>query len=182
MDQGIVVIRLMPQTLPTPATKEIVVNAASGVVWTSRTLRKVGRNGVNESTPGEIGNDIGIFETSYPFMIGTFVTAPPYDFNLSHKVGNKQQSTSPHLVRQTQKMDAVIDRKFPNNLYLASIFSKAIGDKLSNGSIPDLYMQCSMNVTEYTVQTHTPKFVDMGLSNINALDEGSVLSNTATII
>ena len=39
-----------------------------------------------------------------------------------------------------------------------------------------------MNLTEDTVQTHTPQFVDLGLSTINALDEGSGISTPATRI
>ena len=39
-----------------------------------------------------------------------------------------------------------------------------------------------MNLTEYPVQTQTPKFVDLGLLTINALDEGSSISTPATKI
>ena len=39
-----------------------------------------------------------------------------------------------------------------------------------------------MNLTEDPVQTQTPQFVDLGISAINALDEGSGLSPPATRI
>ena len=39
----------------------------------------------------------------------------------------------PGLGRNTQKLDAVVDGKFPDDLYSASIFSKLIGNKLSDG-------------------------------------------------
>ena len=39
-----------------------------------------------------------------------------------------------------------------------------------------------MNPVEYPVQTQTPQFVDLGLVNINALDEGSGFSTHDTII
>ena len=38
----------------------------------------------------------------------------------------------------TQNLDAVVDENFPNDLDSASIFSKVIGHKLSNGSSDDL--------------------------------------------
>ena len=43
-------------------------------------------------------------------------------------------------------------------------------------------MRCRMNLTEYTVQILTPQFVNLGLSNIDALDKVSGLSNPATRI
>ena len=79
-------------------------------------------------------------------------------------------------------MDAVVDRKFPDDLDYASILSKVIGNKLSNGSISDLYSRSRMNFTADNIQTQTPKFVDLGLSTINILDESSGLSTPATRI
>ena len=79
-------------------------------------------------------------------------------------------------------MDAVVNGKLPNGLDSASIFSKVVGHKLSDGSIDDLYLRYRMNFVGDVIQTQTPQFMDLGLSTINALDESSVLSTPATRI
>ena len=68
-------IKLTPQMILVTATKKIVANAASGGAWTYMTHQKVIMTGVSGSTPGDIGNDIGIVETSSPFLIVVIVTA-----------------------------------------------------------------------------------------------------------
>ena len=79
-------------------------------------------------------------------------------------------------------MDAVVDEKFSHDWDSTSIFSKVIGDKLSDGSIWDLYTHYGKNVSADTVQNQTPKFVDLGFSTIISLDEVSGISTTATRI
>ena len=179
---GIAVIRLTPMTLLRPATKGIVMDAASGGAWTSRTPRKVSRTDVYGSTPGGMNNSISIVENSSPDLIIIIGTDPPCGLNLSQEVGDIRQSNSPGLVRQSQKLDAAIDGKFSNNCYATSIFSNIIGDKLSDGSSRDLYTRCKMNLTTDPVKTKTPQFVDFGLATINALYEGSGISTPTTII
>ena len=167
---GIAAIRLMTQKILTFGMKEIVADLASGGMWKPRTMRLVSRNGVDRSTPGNIGNYIGIFETSSPYLIGIIVTVPPCSLNLSQEVGNIRKSTSPELVRKYHKLDAAADRKFSDNRNVTSIFSKIIGDKISNSSSQDIYMHCRMNITANPVQISTPQFVDLGILTINALD------------
>ena len=116
IDQGIAEIILTPQTLLTPATKEIVADVSSGGAWINRNPRQLIRTGVDGSTPGDIGNNIGIVELSPPIMIGIIGTTPPYGINLIQEVSDKWQYNSPGLVRQSQELDAVVDGKFPNNL------------------------------------------------------------------
>ena len=146
--QGVVTNILDPQTFLTPATKEVVADAALSGVWIHRTPRQVSRRVVDGITPGDICNAIEIVETSSPVLIGIIGTYPLCGLNLSQKVGNKRQYVSPGLVRQYQKFDSIVDRKLSNDRDLASIFSKVIGDKLSDGSIWDLYMRCRMNISE----------------------------------
>ena len=86
IDQGIVVIKLTPQMILTPATKEIVADAASGGAWTSRNTWRVSRTDVNRITPGNIGNAIGIIETPSPVIIGIIGTFPPCGLNLIQEV------------------------------------------------------------------------------------------------
>ena len=61
-----------------------------------------------------------------------------------------------------------------------SIFSKVICDKICDGSIQDIYTRHRINLEAYPIQTQTPQFFDLGLSTINALDEGIGLSTPAT--
>ena len=157
-------------------TKEVGTDTASGGVWNHRTSRQVSSTGVTRSTPVSIGNSIGIAENYSLVLIGIIETAPHCDLNLSQEVGNKWQSTSPGLVRKSKKLDAVVDRKLPNNPDSASIFSKVIGDKLSDGSSRDLYTRCRMNLTSDPIQTKTPQFINLGISTIDALDKGSGIS------
>ena len=111
-------------------------------------------------------------------IVGTYPTCGP---RVSQHVGNKWQSTSPGMVRQYQKLDAAVDENLPDHLYLTSIFSKLIDDKLSDGSSGDLYTRCRMKFAAGTVQNQTPKFMDLGFMTINALDVKSGLSTPATI-
>ena len=177
---GIAAIILTTQTLLTPATKEIISDTAVVSTCMSRTVWQVSRTGVDRSTPGDSGNVIGIVETSSPDLIGIIGTASTCGINLSQEVGNIRKSTSPDLVRQCLKLDATVDRKFSNNPDSTSIFSKLIGDKLSDGSSQGLYTRCRMNLMAYRIQILTPQFVDLGLSTIDELNKGSGLSTPAT--
>ena len=58
--QSIALIILAPQTLLTPAMKEVVVDAASGSAWVNRTPQKVIWTGVGRSTPGNIHNSVSV--------------------------------------------------------------------------------------------------------------------------
>ena len=86
------------------------------------------------------------------------------------------------MVRQTKKVDAVVDKKLPGYLDSAIIFSKLIIHKLSNSSSSDLYTLCRMNFAADPVQTQALQFSYMGFSTINALDERSGISTPDTRI
>ena len=79
-------------------------------------------------------------------MIGIFYTYPPCDLNGILQVTNKWKPTSSALGGNTQNLDAVVDRKFPDDLYSTSIFSSP---DLSRSGEKD-----SQNVTAYTF-SHT---------------------------
>ena len=85
-------------------------------------------------TPSYTCNDIGILEPSSPVLIEIVGTAPYFSLSVSQEVGDKRQSTSPGLVTQSQKLDAVIHVKLSDYHDLASIFIKVIIDKLSYSS------------------------------------------------
>ena len=86
------------------------------------------------------------------------------------------------MVGHTQKLDAVVDGKFPDDMYSASIFIKVTSHKISNGSSGDLYTRCRMNLGADPVQTQILKFIDLGFLIINALDEIIGLSTPNSII
>ena len=132
--------------------------------------------------PRKFFHAIIIFEPPSPVLIGIFANYPPCGLNASQKVANKRKSTSPELVRHTQKLDAVVDGKLPDDLDSASIFSKVIGHILSDGSSGNLYSHCRTNFAAGPVQTQRPKLMDLGSLTINELDESSGLSNPATRI
>ena len=165
-----------------PATKEVITDAELGGAWVNMTPWQVSQTGVDRSTPGNICHAVIFVEPPCPVLIGIVATSPPCVINASYQVANKRQSNSLGLVRQTQKLDAVVDRKFPDHLYSASIFSKIIGPKLSNGSSGALYTYFRVEFTADSIQTQTPQYMDLGFSTIISLDEISDLSTPDAII
>ena len=95
------------------------------------------------------------------------------------QVGKKRQPTSLEKVSNNQKLDTAVDRKFHNDQYSASFFSKIISRELSQGSINDLYLCCRKNFSSNVVQTKAPQFVDLGLLDVNTSNELGVLSTPA---
>ena len=178
----IAMIIIVPQTLLTPETKEFVVDTELGGKWINRNPWQVSRKGVNRSTPGEIRNAVSVGNAPSPVMIGIVGTSLSCGFNKSLQVVNKWNGSSSGLVGQTQKLDAVVDRKLPNDLDSASIFSKVIGHKLSNDFSVELSLRCRINFAVGTIQTQAPKFTNLGFSAINTLDESSAISTLATRI
>ena len=120
------------------ATTEVVVDAAFGGAWVNRTPIQVSRTGVNKNTPGSIRNVVSVKNAPSPVLIVIVATSPPCVLDVSLQVPNKRQSTSPTLDGNTQKLDAVIDRKLPDDLDSALVFSKVIGQKLSDSSSGDI--------------------------------------------
>ena len=113
--QGVGPIIFAPQMLLTPATKEVIADTASGGELVNRTPWQVIRMGVNGITPGNIHNDIGIIEPSSPVLIGIVETSSSCGLNVSQEVGNKRQYNSPGLVRQSPKLDSVVDGRLSND-------------------------------------------------------------------
>ena len=103
------------QTLLTPATKEVVADAARGSAWVHRNPRHVIQVVRNGSTPGDTGLVVRSKPDPSPVLIGSTAILPDCGISGSLKFGNKQQSTSPDEVRNAQKLDTVIDRKLPDD-------------------------------------------------------------------
>ena len=155
---------------------------ASGGAWVNSTPRKVSRTGVDRSTLGDVCNDVIVESAPSPVLIEIFSTSPPCGLSGSLHVAKKQHSTSPGLCRNTQKLDAVVDINFPNNLNYVSIFNKLIGYKLSDGSSGDLYSFCRINFANDPVQNQAPHFKDMVLPAINIVNESGFLGTPDTSI
>ena len=144
---------VVPQTLLTPVTKEVLADMASGSAWINRIPHKLSWTGVKGSTTGDICNDVSVKHALSLVLIEIVTNYPTCGLNKSLKVSNKRHSSSPGLVGQTPKLDAVVDGKFPNDLNYASILSKVTGYKLSDGSSGDLYTRCRINFTGDSIQT-----------------------------
>ena len=110
-DQRIAPMLVAPKMLLTPAMKTAIVDAALVSAWVNRTPRLVIRMGVDGRTPGNIGHAVSIKHAPSPDLIGIFGTYPPCGLNRILHVANKRQSSSLALVRNTQKLDAVVDGK-----------------------------------------------------------------------
>ena len=170
------------QTLSTTETKEVVADAASGGVWVKRSPLQVSRTGFDGITPGNVCNAGSVEHIPTPFIFVSVTTSPPCGLSGSLQVAKKYQYTSPGLGGNTQKLDAIVDGNLPNDMDYAPIFSKVISHKLSDGSRNDLYLRFRMNPVNDHVQTQSPHFMDMGLLDINTLNESGVLSTPATSI
>ena len=160
-----------------------MADAALGGGWINRNLQQVSNMGVDGGTPGKFFNAVRIIEPYAPVLIKIVGTYPPCGLNVSQEVGNKRQSTFPGLVRQSQKLYAVVNIKLPDDFDSTSIFSKAISHRFHDGSSGDLYTHNSMNFAADPVQIQTPQFMDLSFLIFNALDEVSGLSTpTITIL
>ena len=100
------------------------------------TLWKVNRTGVDGSTPGDICNTASVKHAPSPVLFGIVSTSPPCGLNGSLKVINKRKRNSSDFGGKTQKLDAVVEKKIPTNVH----FIKLIGQKLSDGSINEIYL------------------------------------------
>ena len=162
IDQRIALIVVAPQTLLTLATKEVVADAALGGVCVNRTMWQVIRTGVDRNTPGDIFNAVSIKHSPYPVPIGILATSPPCGLRGILQVAKKWISKSPGFGGNTQKLDAVVDRRLSDDMDSASIVIKIIVHKLSDDSSDDLYLRCRMKFTDDIVQTQAPQFMDVG--------------------
>ena len=165
-----------------PATKEIVAEAVLVDGWLNRTPWQVIRMGVYGSTPYEICNAVSVKNALSPFLIEIFATLPTCGLDTSLEIANKLHSSYPGLVGKNQNLVAVVDRKLPNDMDYAYIFSIVIGQNTSKGFSRDLYTRCRMNFADDPVQTQTPQFMNLGYSTINTSNERSALSTPATRI
>ena len=132
-----------------------------GGVWVKRTQRQVIRMGVDRSTLGNVRNAVSVENAPSPFLIGIVATYPPCVLKASLRFANKWKSTFADLVGNTQKLDAIVDRKLLDDMDSASIFSKLIGYKLSNGYRGVIYLSCRMKFMADVVQTQTPQLMDL---------------------
>ena len=170
------------KALLAPATKKVVTDALCGGAWVNQTPRQLSRTGVDRSTLCDVCNTVSVKNTPSLVMIGSVNNSPPCGFSRSLQVAKKRKSTSPGLVENTHKLDAVVYRSLSNDLDSESIFSKVIDHKLYNGSSNDLYSHCRMNFVNDPVQTQAPHFMYMRLPAISTLNESGVLGTPDTRI
>ena len=96
----------------------------------------------------------------------------------SLQVFNKEQTTISEKNEDTQKLHTYIDRKSPDDQDYVSIFSRVICHELSHDSRSDLYSRCWMDF----VRTEATHFVELGIPDVNTLDEVNILGTPATRI
>ena len=182
IDTRIAMIVGVSHTISTPATKEVLADAARGSARVNQTLRHVRQTGRDGSTPCDTCMSISSKPDPSPVLIGSYNISPDCSISGSFQVGKKQQSNSPDKVRNAQKMDTAVDRKLPDDQYYASVFSKEIVRELYHVSSNYLYLFCRMNFLSSFFQTKAPHFVDLGILAINKSNELGVLGNTTTRI
>ena len=175
---SIAIIGGASQNLLTPATKEVVADAACGSVWVNRTLRHVSRTERDGSTPGGTGMVVRSKPDPSPVMIGIPTISPACVLSGRFQVRKKRQSTTPEKVINAQKLDTSVDIKLPGDQDYVSVFSKVIGREISHSSSDDLYLRCRMKFSSNFFQIEAPQFLDLWIPAINASNELGVLGNT----
>ena len=155
------------------------MDAARSSARVNQTPRRVIRTGRDGSTPGNTCIDVSSPRDNSPVMIGGTTVSPSCRLIGSLQVGNKWQSATPDKIRNTQKFDTFVDRKLPDDQDYASIFSKVTVRELSHGSIADLYLRLRMDFASNFVQTKAPHFVDLGLLDVNTLNEFGIQGTPA---
>ena len=60
-------------------------------------------------------------------------------------------------------------------IWLCLLFTDLLSDKLFNSYIQDLHIRCCMKLMADPVNIPVPKFVDLGLSTIDALNKGTII-------
>ena len=75
--------------LSTPATKEVVADAACGDACVNRNLGQVIQTGANRSTPGSTGMAVRSKPVPYTFLIGSPTIYPACGISESLRVGKK---------------------------------------------------------------------------------------------
>ena len=169
--------------------KEIFVDATSGNVWTSKTPRKISRTGVDVSIP--LSTHSGISKCPIPYSsdsagtrgdktrISIEATAPPCGHNVIPEIDDIRQSATPYS-RKSNKLETFIDQKFTNIIAAPPIFTEVLCEKLSNSYSRYLYVRCRMKLVADPVNIPAPQLMDLGISDINALNKGASLWTTST--
>ena len=102
IDNNIALIGRASQTLPTPATKEVIPYAVCSGAWVKRTPWQVSRTGVNRSTTDDVCNSFSVKYAPSPYIIGSVPTFPPLGLGGILHVAKRRKSASPALGRNTQ--------------------------------------------------------------------------------
>ena len=119
-----------------PVAIEVFVDTTLGNMWANRTPRRISRTGVDGSIPIYTPINSGMRKSSTPdssdsngtrITIGTGdnTTTPTYGLNVRPKIENIRQSTTSYL-RNSNKSDAAIDGKFPNNMVALPILNDVL--------------------------------------------------------
>ena len=146
----------------------------------NRTPRYVSRTGRDGTTAGNFKIAVRYLRHNSSVLIGGIGMSPSSGLSRILQVLNKQQSTSPGKIRDTQKLDTSVDRKFPNDHDYASIFRKVTGRELSHSSSAKLYLLCRIYFTSNAVQTEAQYFMELGIQDINTSNEFVIQATPAT--
>ena len=136
-------------------------------------------SGMSKSSNPYSSESTGTRGTGTRIPIGT--TDPPCGFNVSPEIDYIWQSPTPYL-RKSKEFDNSIDGKFTKNLVSLPIFTEVLCKKLCDSSCPVIYTHCRMNLTADPVNVPIWQFVYLDLYIIDALDEGTSLWTSATIV
>ena len=90
---------------------------------------------------------------------------------------------NPQGARNAEPFDATINGFSTKNRDSSAIWSKVVGGKVTAAEGRNIYASRRVNFGSNYIFTKGPKFVDLGLSSFDTIDEsGSVFTKTSTVI
>ena len=166
--------------LATPHRTEFIRDTSCSSAWVFRNPRHVRRTDRDGTSPGKCDFAVWSPGDNRKVLIGGIKVSSTMGHSGILEFLNRRQYTSPSVSRNTQKFDALVHDNLANERDSTSIFSKLLGQELSDILSADIYLRCWMDFTSNAVGTEAPNFVNFDLLAIQASDEFNAFGTPAT--
>ena len=115
IDDRFVTSGVSPHKHATPQTTEVIMDAARSSTRILLNPRRVSRMGRYSTTSGNCNISISSPPANSPVLIGGIGSPSTRGHSGTLDIFSKRKSMSPSFIRNTQKFDASVDRKFSND-------------------------------------------------------------------
>ena len=93
---------------------------------------------------------------------------------------NKQQSTSPSVIRNAQNFDSSVDGNLADDRDSTSLFRKVLDRELPESISAYIYLRFRMDFTSNSIRSEALNFVNLGLPVVNASYEFNTFGTPAS--